>query len=155
MTRKATKLGRRMEAAIAALLTQRNVQEAAKSVGISTRTLLRWMQEPEFQRAYGEARQTVCSQAVAKLQQGATAAATTLLKMMLDPGTPPSVRVRAAECIMNHSLKEKEIEAAKATSAGAITISVAEILRRRPVPPSSQGQSPAPGSAEIASDIST
>ena len=50
------------------------------------------------------------SQAVARLQQGATAAATTLLKVMLDQGTPASVRVRAAECVMNHSSKAIEIE---------------------------------------------
>lgn len=99
-----------MEAAIAALLTQRNVEEAAKAAGISTPTLLRWMKEPEFQAAYREARRTAYSQAVAKLQQGATAAATTLLKVMLDQGTPASVRVRAAECIMNHSAKAIEIE---------------------------------------------
>ena len=99
-----------MEDAVAALLTQRNVEEAAKAVGISTRTMLRWIKEPEFQTAYREARRAACSQAVAKLQQGTTAAATTLLKVMLDQGTPASVRVRAAECIMNHSAKAIEIE---------------------------------------------
>jgi hypothetical protein len=72
--------------------------------------MLRWIKEPEFQAAYREARRVAYSQAVAKLQQGATAAATTLLKVMLDQGTPASVRVRAAECIMNHSSKAIEIE---------------------------------------------
>jgi hypothetical protein len=110
MTRTGTKFGRKMEEAVVALLTQRNVDEAAKSVGISTRTLLRWMKEPEFQTAYREARRTAYSQAVARLQQGTTAAATTLLKVMLDQSTPASVRVRAAECVMNHSAKAIEIE---------------------------------------------
>jgi transposase-like protein len=117
MTRKATKFGRKMEEAVAALLTQRNVEEAAKAVGISTRTLLRWMKEPEFQAAYREARRTAYSQAVARLQQGATAAATTLLKVMLDQTTPASVRVRAAECVMNHSSKAIEIEDVEARVA--------------------------------------
>jgi hypothetical protein len=93
------------------------VEEAAKAVGISTRTLLRWMEVPEFQTAYREARRTAYSQAVAKLQQGATAAATTLLKVMLDQSTPASVRVRAAECIMNHSSKAIEIEDVEARVA--------------------------------------
>jgi hypothetical protein len=106
-----------MEEAVAALLTQRNVEEAAKAVGISTRTLLRWMKEPEFQAAYREARRTAYSQAVARLQQGATAAATTLLKVMLDQTTPASVRVRAAECVMNHSSKAIEIEDVEARVA--------------------------------------
>jgi transposase-like protein len=104
------KFARKMEAAIAALLTQRNIDEAAKAVGIAPNTLLSWMKVPEFRAAYLEARHNTYSQATAKLQQGATAAATTLLKVMLDQSTPPSVRVRAAECVLNHSLKAIEIE---------------------------------------------
>jgi transposase-like protein len=117
MIRTGTKFGRKMEEAIAALLTQRNVEEAAKAVGVATKTLLRWMKERQFQSAYREARRVAYSQAVAKLQQGATAAATTLLKVMLDQGTPASVRVRAAECIMNHSSKAIEIEDVEARVA--------------------------------------
>lgn len=44
--------GRKQEEAIAALLTQRNVEEAAREARIGTRTLLRWLQIPEFQKAY-------------------------------------------------------------------------------------------------------
>jgi DNA-binding transcriptional MerR regulator len=117
MTRTGTKFGRKLEEAIAALLTQRNVEEAAKAAGISTRTLLRWMKEPQFQAAYREARRSAFFQAVAKLQQGATAAATTLLKIMLDQSTPASVRVRAAECVMNHSNKAIELEEVEARVA--------------------------------------
>jgi hypothetical protein len=105
-----TKFGRKMEAAIAALLTQRNIDEAAKAAGISPNTLLSWMKVPEFQAAYREARRVAYSQAVARLQQGATAAATTLLKVMVDQSTPASVKVRAAECVMTHSSKAIEIE---------------------------------------------
>jgi hypothetical protein len=39
-----------------------------------------------------------------------SAAATTLLKVMLDQGTPASVKVRAAECVMTHSARAIEIE---------------------------------------------
>ena len=42
--------------------------------------------------------------------QGTTAAATTLLKVMIDPSPPTAVRVRAAECVMTHSSKAIEIE---------------------------------------------
>jgi hypothetical protein len=31
-----------------ALLTQRNIEEAAKATGIAPNTLLKWMKEPEF-----------------------------------------------------------------------------------------------------------
>ena len=49
-------------------------------------------------------------QAVARLQQGTSAAATTLLKTLIDPATPASVKVRAAEAIFNHAAKAIEIE---------------------------------------------
>jgi transposase-like protein len=105
-----TKFSRKMEEAVAALLTQRNVEEAARTVGIGPATLLRWMKVPEFQTAYREARRAAFSQSIARLQQGTSAAATTMLKLMIDPNTPASVRVRAAECIMNHATKAIEIE---------------------------------------------
>jgi hypothetical protein len=105
-----SKFGRKKEEAIAALLTQRNLEEAARAVKIAPNTLLRWMKEPEFAAAYREARRVAFGQAVARLQQGTSAAATTLLKMMIDPGTPASVRVRAAEAIFNHAAKAIEIE---------------------------------------------
>jgi hypothetical protein len=44
------------------------------------------------------------------LQQGTSAAATTLLKTRIDPATPASVKVRAAEAIFNHAAKAIEIE---------------------------------------------
>lgn len=103
-------LGRKQEDAIAALLTQRNVEEAARAAGIGARTLLRWLQIPEFQAAYREARRAAFGQAIARLQQGTSAAATTLLKTMIDTNTPASVRVRAAEVIFNHAAKAIEIE---------------------------------------------
>jgi hypothetical protein len=99
-----------MEEAIAALLTQKNFEEAARSVGIGTATLLRWQKLPEFQEALRQARRAAFSQAIARLQQGSTAAATTLLKVMLDAATPASTRVRAAESILTHSAKAIEIE---------------------------------------------
>ena len=104
------KFGRKQEEAIAALLTQRNIDEAAKTVGIAPNTLLKWMKLPEFDAAYRKARRLACGHAVARLQQGTSAAATTLLKTMIDAGTPASVRVRAAEAIFNHAAKAIEIE---------------------------------------------
>jgi len=62
---------RKKEAAIAALLTQRNLEEAARTIGISV---------------------------------------TTLLKVMVEPGTPPSTKVRAADSILDHSAKAIELE---------------------------------------------
>jgi hypothetical protein len=52
----------------------------------------------------------VFSQSVARLQQAAPAAATTLLKTLVEAGAPHSVRVRAAECILNHAMKAIVLE---------------------------------------------
>jgi hypothetical protein len=99
MAARGSTLGRKQEDAIAALLTHRNVEEAARAAGIGARTLLRWLKLPEFQNAYRQARREAFGQAVARLQQGTAAAATTLLKIMIDPCAPASVRVRAADSI--------------------------------------------------------
>jgi hypothetical protein len=104
------KFTRKKEEAIAALLTQRNIEEAARAAGIGTQTLLRWLKIPEFQTAYREARRAAFSQSIARLQQATTAAVATLLKEMVDPNTPASTRVRAADSVLDHSAKSIEIE---------------------------------------------
>ena len=104
------KFERKKEEAIAALLTQRNIEEAARAAGIGANTLLRWMQVPEFQKAYREARRAAFNQSIARLQQGTSAAATTLIKLLIEPGTPPAVRARVADSIFNHAAKAIEIE---------------------------------------------
>jgi hypothetical protein len=45
------KFARKKEEAIAALLTQRNIEEAAKAAGIGANTLQRWLKAPEFEAA--------------------------------------------------------------------------------------------------------
>ena len=110
MAARKSNLGRKQEDAIAALLTQRNIDDAARTAGIGSRTLLRWLTLPDFQAAYRKARREAFGQAIARLQQGTSAAATTLLKTMIDPNTPASVKVRAAEAIFTHAAKAIEIE---------------------------------------------
>jgi hypothetical protein len=104
------KLTRRQEEAIAALLSTRGVDEAAKACNTPVRTLYRWLSEPEFDAAYRAARRKAFGQCTARLQHAASAAATTLVKVLLDAGTPASTRVRAAECIISHASKAMEIE---------------------------------------------
>jgi transposase-like protein len=93
-------LGRKKEAAILALLSQRNVDEAAQLAGVAARTLYRWMKEPQFAAAYREAKRAAFSQAIARLHQMSSAAVTTLGKAMVDPRTPAATRVRAAQTIL-------------------------------------------------------
>ncbi len=105
-----SKFGRKREDAIAALLTNRSTEEAARAISISTKTLLRWLKEPEFQAAYREAKRASYGQSVARMHHLASAAVTTLGRVMLDASAPASTRVRAADSILGHTSKAIELE---------------------------------------------
>jgi hypothetical protein len=104
------KFGRKKEEAIVALLTHRTTEEAARAAGIGSATLLRWQKEPEFQAAYREAKRAAYGQAIARMHHLTSAAVSTLGKVMLESGTPASTKVRAADSILNHTLKAIENE---------------------------------------------
>lgn len=82
--------------------------KAARAAGVNQRTLFRWMKEPAFNAAYRAARRAAFGQSVARLQQASSAAVSTLLKVMIDPGTPPSTKVRAADSVLAHTIKAME-----------------------------------------------
>ena len=104
------KFGRKMEAAIAALLTARNNEETAKTIGVAPKTLLRWQKLPEFERAYREARMVAFRQSNARLQQASSPAVTTLLKILVDPAAPMAVKARCAYYILDQTRKSIETE---------------------------------------------
>jgi hypothetical protein len=138
-----SKFSRRKETAIRALLTQRNVEEAARVIGISTPALYRWMKDAEFDAAYRAARRTAFGQSIARLQQGSSAAATTVLKIMVDSGAPASTRLRAADCVFNHARRGIEVEDVEVRLAaleqagnlrpedGPVEMSLADVIRNR------------------------
>jgi transposase-like protein len=104
------KFGRKKDEAVAALLSHKSVEDAARSMGLNPNTLLRWLQLPEFQDAYRKARREAVHQSVARLQQATGAAGITILKLMTDPNVPSAVRLRAAECVFDHAIKGIELE---------------------------------------------
>ena len=105
-----SKFSRKKEQAVVALLSQRNIEEAAKSIGVGPNTLLRWMKEPDFDAAYREARHLAFGQSISRLQQASTAAVTTVLKLMVDQSVPASTRLRAADIVLDRTAKAIEIE---------------------------------------------
>ena len=104
------KLTAKQEGAIIALLAQRNVEEAARAANVPVRTLFRWLREPNFVEAYRKAKRDAYGQAIARLHHLSSAAVSTLGKVMLDAGTPPATKVRAADSILNHTIKAVENE---------------------------------------------
>jgi hypothetical protein len=110
-------LGAKKESAIIALLTARSIEEAARTSNVPLRTLHRWLKEPEFDAAYRRAKRAAFGQAIARLHQGTSAAAATMLKLMVDPAVPASTRLRAADCVFTHAKNAIEIEEIEARVA--------------------------------------
>ncbi|HBQ26326.1 MAG TPA: hypothetical protein DD791_08030 [Syntrophomonas sp.] len=104
------KQSRKRELLICALLTEPTVQEAAAKVKIGTTTAFRWLQEPDFQREYQEARKQAVSQAIAQLQQATTHAVATLVEIMSDQEATPASRVSAAKTVLEMSMKAIELD---------------------------------------------
>ena len=125
------KLSRKMEQAIAALLSAPTISEAAKIAGIGERTLLRWMKDPLFSNAYRAARCDTVSFVIGRLQQASADAIDTLVKRARGyltteeyfERTPDGTRIRvkkirkelnpdvaAAKAILELSLKGHELE---------------------------------------------
>ena len=100
-----------MEAAVTGLIAQKNQEALRAPRGIAVDTLIIWQtDDPEFQQAYREARRAEHGQSIARLQHATSAAVTTLLKVLVDPNTPASVKVRAADSVLDHSAKSIELE---------------------------------------------
>jgi hypothetical protein len=105
-----SKLTRKQEDAIIALLSNRSVEDAARACNTPSRTLYRWLKERDFDAAYRQAKRDAYKQSIARMHHLSNAAVSTLGKVMLDPVTPASTRVRAADSILNHTAKAIEIE---------------------------------------------
>ncbi len=104
------KFEQKIEQAIAALLSHRSIEDAAREVGISANTLQRWIKEPEFQDELRKARQAVFTHAIGRLQDAAGAAVSSLLRIMMDMSTPAATRLRAIEMVLEQAAKAGEME---------------------------------------------
>jgi len=93
-----------------AMFEHGSAQKAAAALGMSEVTVWRWTQKPEFPEAYREVRRETLSRTGSRLLHGSPAAAATMVKVMLDPSAPPSVRLHAAESVMQHAEKTYELE---------------------------------------------
>lgn len=104
------KRSRKEDLALAALISEPTLGEAAKKVGISEVTLWRWMQDPEFQDKYRTARRQAVSQSITQLQKISSEAVKTVRDVMNDKETPPASRVTAAKAVLELAIKAVEVE---------------------------------------------
>ena len=100
----------KMERVAQAMFEHGSVQKAAAALDMSEVTVWRWRQKPEFQEAYSEVRCEARSRSGSRLLQASSAAVATMVKVMLDPSAPPSVRLHAADRVIQHAEKAYELE---------------------------------------------
>lgn len=103
--------------ALAALITEGDVSAAAEAAGVSRDTLYRWMTQPDFKAALVDAESEAMenlSRALVRLGDKAQQA----LEEVLDDGeTRDAVKVSAANAVLGHLLKLREITAIEARLA--------------------------------------
>jgi hypothetical protein len=99
-----SKLPRKKELAIAALLEHPTVESAAAAVGVNEKTLRGWMSEPDFRDTYRQARRQLVEGAVGRIQAATGQAVDTLLAVARD-GAKDADRVRAAVALLDHALR--------------------------------------------------
>jgi hypothetical protein len=110
MTTNGAKLTPKQELLIAALLSSPTIQEAAHAAGVSEPTAHRWLREAAFEVAYRAARREAVHQAIARLQWAASTAVSLLIDIIKDEQAHASLRLRAAEKVIDHALKAVELE---------------------------------------------
>lgn len=98
------------EEAIIELLNQPTVRKAAEVLGLSEKTLHRWLDETEFAAAYRKARRMAFAHAVQMTQRYAPVAISTLARIANDNAAPPAARVSAATALLRFSRDSIELD---------------------------------------------
>ncbi len=104
------KRGYKTEQAIAALLRCPTLEEAAAETGVATRTLRRWLHEPDFRQQYLAVRRQIYSQAIGRAQQTLSRGVGVLHEILDDPDAPPTARVAAFARLEEMARRGVEIE---------------------------------------------
>ena len=98
------------EQCVIALLNEPTVAAAAKSVGVTDRTVYRWMDEPAFSRVYRKARRQGFSQAIGMAQKYAPHAVQCLMKLIADPACPHAVKATSSGMLLKFSRESIELD---------------------------------------------
>lgn len=104
------KLTPKQEQAVRALLTSKAVGEAAGAVGVSERTLYRWLADPAFRAALSVAEGDLLDAATRRLltlQDNAIGAFEDVLTG--GPDVTDTARLRAAQAVLDYLLKLREL----------------------------------------------
>lgn len=95
-----SKIDRKMEQAIAALLVSPNLAAAAEACGVAQSTVKRWMGDAAFSSRYREERARLLETTTNILRSKSVEAVHVLVDLSNDKAAPPAVRVSAARSII-------------------------------------------------------
>ncbi len=99
------------EQAISALLASRSVEVAAKKVGVSAKTLSRWLKDEEFRAEYQAVKKDLLRAGIANLARKVFDAAEVLGQVAKSKGKPyQAARAHAATAIIRLSLDADVID---------------------------------------------
>ena len=97
------------EKVIAALLTTKTQQEAAKVAGVSERTIYNLLQDAAFMNEYNEARHALIADAATQAQKALSSAIAALRDIVNDYNYTAGARVSAARALLEYGLRLTEI----------------------------------------------
>ena len=99
----------RHEKVIAALLVTSTREEAAEKLGINSRTIRRYFDDPEFLKLYTEATKGIISNSTQQIQKSLAPAISTLKAIVEDENTNVHARVSAARSLLEYGIRLTEI----------------------------------------------
>jgi hypothetical protein len=100
----------KQDQAIIALLNEPTISKAAGTLGVSERTIHRWLEDETFHRAFRKARREAFAQAIAVTQRYTPVAVHTLAKVMTDGSVQASARVSAATNLLRFGREALELD---------------------------------------------
>lgn len=110
MTKKeGDKLTPKQQKALVALLTNSTKEAAAKAAGIESKTLRRYLSDPDFQAEYRQAFASMVEDATRQAQQTLSPALSVLREIMEDGDIPAAARVSAAKTALEYALRLAEV----------------------------------------------
>jgi hypothetical protein len=103
-------LSRNQQKALSALISQPTLALAAAQIGVTERTIYRWLNEDEtFRAEYRRLQRELLNNATYQLVKASNNAVNCLISVMNDGEAPPAARVAAAKLVLEMACKGIEI----------------------------------------------
>jgi len=114
-------LNAKQKSAIPKLLQMTSIKDAAHEVGVSERTMHRWLHDPDFTAELHQAQDRIVNSAIRRMSSGTSDAVDCLLEIINDRDAKASSRVNAARILLGEFRHLKEF--------GELTERVGELER--------------------------